>query len=353
MFRPKYSISDQLLSQLSEISEIKALVSKSKLLPEREIFLKRAAVVRMAHTSTSIEGNALKEFQVAQLAEGKRVNASEDQVREVKNYLSALKVVDKLSSAKKTFNTKDVLTIHRQVIDGLVEKEKTGSFRKGSVFVVNVLPSKKEEVAYTPPPAEKVPVLIQNLLDWLGKHQEVHPIIRAGLFHYQFETIHPFTDGNGRCGRLLTLLHLYQSGWDFKKVLILEDYYNRDRKAYYLALQTGKTYRERESVDLTSWLDYFVAGFLDEARKVKDQILNLSVVGDLTTTRNVLDRDELKIVDFVVSLGRITSSDVVEILSVPKRTAQSKLKKLEEIKVLVKNGAGPSTYYSIPRGVEK
>lgn len=351
MFKPQYHISNHLLNQLSEISEIRALVSRSRLLPEREIFLKRSALIKMAHTSTSIEGNNLKEFQVAQLAEGKRVNAPEDQIREVKNYLSALKTIDRLSNAKKTFNIKDLLAVHRQVVDGLIGKEKSGSFRKWPVFVVNVLPDEREEVAYTPPVAEIVPVLMQDLLDWLGRHQEIHPIIKAGLFHYQFETIHPFTDGNGRCGRLLTLLYLYQSGWDFKKVLILEDYYNRDRKSYYLALQTGKTYRGRENVDLTSWVNYFVTGFLDEARRVKDQILSLLVLGNLSTTRNVLDKDELKIVDFVINLGRITSTDVVEILSVPKRTAQAKLKKLEEIKVLVKKGAGPSTYYTVSQSV--
>ncbi|HNP89503.1 MAG TPA: hypothetical protein PKI75_02645, partial [Candidatus Woesebacteria bacterium] len=88
MFAPKYSISDKILNSLTEIAEIKSLVGRSKLLPEREVFLRRAAVIKMAHTSTSIEGNALKEFQVAQVAEGKNINAAEDQIKEVKNYLT-------------------------------------------------------------------------------------------------------------------------------------------------------------------------------------------------------------------------------------------------------------------------
>ena len=130
--------------------------------------------------------------------------------------------------------------------------------------------------------------------------------------------------------------------------MVLEDYYNRNRKAYYEALQTGKTYEVRQEVDLSQWLEYYVKGFLDEARRVKDQVLSLSVVGNLHATRNVLDQDELKIVDFVVTMGQVTSSDVVGILEVPKRTAQAKLKKLEDIKVLEKVGAGPTTYYIIP-----
>jgi len=347
MFNPKYTVSNQIVNQLSEIAEIKTLVSRLTLLPEREIFLRRTAIIKMAHTSTSIEGNRLQEYQVAQVAEGKKINAEEKQVREVKNYLSALKEIDKLSESKSKFNVDNILKIHRIVAGGLIEKEKVGVFRSNPVYIVNILPDKNEEVVYTPPPAKNVPRLIENLLSWLENNKEIHPIVRAGLFHYQFETIHPFTDGNGRTGRLMTLLYLYQSGWDFKKILVLEDYYNRIRKAYYQALQTGDTYKVRQEADLSKWLEYYVAGFLDESKKVKDQVLSLSVIKNVQATRNTLDKDELKIVDFLITMGQITSSDVVDILDIPKRTAQAKLKKLEDIKALKKVGAGPTTYYKI------
>lgn len=338
-----------MLNQLSEIAEIRSIIERSKLLPSREVFLRKAAVVKMAHTSTSIEGNLLEEYQVAKLAEGKKIQAPEDQIKEVENYLQALGYVDRLADSKDKFNVDDILNIHKVVINGLVDKEKSGIWRKKQVYVVNILEKGREEIAYTPPPAKEVPALIVDLLNWLKQNQQVHPIVRSGLFHYQFETIHPFTDGNGRTGRLLTLLHLYQSGIDFKKILVLEDYYNRNRKKYYEALQTGDTYESRQEVDLNSWLEYYIQGFLDEAKKVKDRVLSLSVVGDIHATRNILDTDELKIVDFVVTMGQITSSDVVDILQIPKRTAQSKLKKLENIKVLAKQGAGPATYYVIPK----
>ena len=316
MFNPKYTITDQIVNQLSQIAEIKSIVERSRLLPAKEIFLKRAAIVKMAHTSTSIEGNRLQEYQVAKLMQGIKIQADSDQIKEVGNYLSALKLVDRLAQSK--IEERDILNIHKIVVNA-------------------------------PPDSNEVPGLVKNLLEWLNKSREVHPIIRAGLFHYQFETIHPFTDGNGRTGRLLTLLHLYQSAWDFKKILVLEDYYNRDRKKYYQALQTGKTYKSRQRADLTKWLEYFVEGFLDEAKRVKDAIINISVIPDINTQRNILTTDELKIVDFTISIGRITSSDVVDILQVPKRTAQAKIKRLEDIRVLEKHGAGPATYYVIPK----
>lgn len=164
-------------------------------------------------------------------------------------------------------------------------------------------------------------------------------------------SIHPFTDGNGRTARLLTLLHLYQSKWDFRKVLVLEDFYNRNRQAYYKALDTGSTYGKRLGMDLTSWLTYFVDGFLEEAVRVHEQILRLSVLGKNTTQEAKLGTKELRLIDFVVTIGKITSSDVVEILEVPKRTAQAKLQKLHTLRILRKKGAGPATYYTLNTGV--
>lgn len=348
MFKPNFRITSKMLNHLSEVAEIKAMVERSPLLPAREAFLRRAAVVRMAHTSTSIEGNKLEEYQVRELAEGKKVRAEADQIKEVENYLVALQKVDEIFERQSTFTVEDILLIHRTTIGGLIDKEKVGILRKGPVYIVNLMPGGDEELAYTPPTSGEVPGLVGNLLEWLVNAQDEHPIVRSGLFHYQFETIHPFTDGNGRVGRLLTLLHLYQSGWDFRRVLVLEDYYNRDRKRYYEALQTGDTYASREGADLTGWLEYFIEGFLDEVLRVKEQILALGVVGEAGLTRNVLSNDELRIVDFVVTVGRVTSNDVMDILRVPKRTAQAKLKRLEDIGVLAKQAAGPATYYVIP-----
>ena len=207
-------------------------------------------------------------------------------------------------------------------------------------------PSGKEQLVYTPPAWQAVPRLLDDLILWLNESAAVHPIIRAGILHYQFETIHPFTDGNGRVGRLLTLLHLYQSAWDFRKVLVLEDYYNENRKNYYQALHTGSTYKKREYINITPWLTYFIKGFWEEAFRVKEQILSLQVgAGDITTRR--LTADELRIVDFLVTMGKITSADVVDILKIPKRTAQAKLKKLELYRIVKKISAGPMTYYSL------
>lgn len=344
MFKPKYRITDKILNSIAKISEINSLIQKSKITPAREIFLKKVATIGMAHSSTSIEGNTLDQYQVKMLVDGKKIVAENKQILEVTNYLKSLKLIDKIHESKVFFESREILDIHKSVITGLIDLNKVGVFRKVPVYIVNVLPSGHEELVYTPPKFDKVERLISELLDWLHKTDDIHPIIKAGIFHYQYVSIHPFTDGNGRSARLLTLLYLYQHGYVFKKSLVLEDFYNNDRKRYYENLQTGVNYKNREDADLTGWLEYFTEGFLFEAYRVKDLILSFSNDSKASV---VLNKNELKIVDFTVNMGKITSDEVVKILDIPKRTAQDKLKKLVEIKILKKMGSGSNTYYIV------
>ncbi len=343
MFNPKYQITDKILSDLTKISEIKSLVEKSNIMPAREIFLKKVATVGMAHSSTSIEGNSLNEYQVGLLAKGEKVVAGAREILEVKNYLQALKLVDKIHESGRLFDEKTILDVHKSVITGLIDKNKIGVFRNGPVYIVNISLG-REELVYTPPKFDKVKTLLDELMEWMNKKDDIHPIIKAGIFHYQFVSIHPFPDGNGRSTRLLTLLYLYRAGYVFKKSFVLEDFYNNDRKRYYENLQTGKTFESRENADLTGWLEYFTEGFLFEVQRVKDLIL---LSPNKSKKQIVLNKDEIKIVDFTLNIGRITSDDVTDILSVPKRTAQDKLKKLVDLGVIKKIGLGPNTYYKV------
>ncbi len=208
----------------------------------------------------------------------------------------------------------------------------------------------REKLRYEGPPPEKVAFLINELLKWLAqtKKEFLHPVIKAALFHYQFVKIHPFTDGNGRMARLLVNLILYRENWDFRKVIVLEDYYNRDRIVYYNALTASDGEKYHEGKDVTPWIEYFVQGFLIEARKAEEKITSMGF-GKVTESSEqiFLDRDEIQIMDFLTTTGRITSQDVQDILKVAKRTAQLKLKTLVDKGLLRTLGSGPSTFYVI------
>ncbi len=186
-----------------------------------------------------------------------------------------------------------------------------------------------------------VPALLADLLAWYNSNPQIHPIIRAGILHHRFESIHPFTDGNGRTGRLLTLLSLYQSGWDFRRGLVLEEYYNLDRRSYYLALQDG-------GINLMDWLSYFVKGFWVETLRLHESINSL-LSGAGTLTSRKLDTNDLKLIDFVVTLGKITSADVCDILNTPLRTSQFRLARLVKFGIIRRTGAGRATFYRLAK----
>src|SRR3989344_1152305 len=124
MFEPKYIISTLTLSNITEIAEIKAVVERSRALPLNEAQLRRQAILRMAHTSTSIEGNKLAQFEVGKVLEGKAVRASQKDILEVENYYSALQMLDQMAKTKHSITVEELLILHKTVINGLVDKEK-------------------------------------------------------------------------------------------------------------------------------------------------------------------------------------------------------------------------------------
>lgn len=352
MLKPKYTITPKILSSISEITEIKTIIERSRVLPLNEAQLKRQAILRMAHTSTSIEGNKLAQFEVGKVIEGKSVRAPQKDILEVENYYAALQLMDELSKSKHSLTQEEILKMHRQVINGLVEPKKIGAFRPAAIYVLHDLGDGREKVLYKGPVAKKVPEMINELLDWLkdSKIEGIHPIIQAGIFHVQFVTIHPFTDGNGRSVRLLTQLLLYRNNWDFRKILVLEDYYNRDRMSYINHIHEVVGYSYKPGEDLTPWLEYFIEGFLIEARKALGQIQQIGFGKVSKKSEQVfLDKDEIQIMDFLTTNGRITSDDIADIFNITKRAAQLKLKKLLDSKLLVSQGNGPSTYYILSK----
>ncbi|TSC86619.1 MAG: Uncharacterized protein G01um10147_831 [Microgenomates group bacterium Gr01-1014_7] len=337
---------------MTEIAGIKAVVERSRVLPLNEAQLRRQAILRMAHTSTSIEGNKLAQFEVGKVIEGKAVRASQKDILEVENYYKALKLLDEMSKSKKDITDDEILKLHRTVIAGLVENKKSGKWRPGDVYVLDDLGDGREMLRFKAPSAKQVPTLIRSLLAWLkaSKKENIHPIIRAATLHLEFVSIHPFTDGNGRVARLLTQLQLYRDGWDFRKILVLDDYYNRDRLSYYNAEAAvqGKIYKK--NADFSSWFEYFTTGFLVEARKAMEQIKSIGFGKVSRKSEQIfLGRDEIQIMDFLTTTGRITSDDVVDILGVAKRTAQLKLKNLSDKGLLKLSGKGPASYYTLAK----
>lgn len=348
MFKPKYNITPSILSKITEIVEIKAAIERSRVLPLNEAQLRRQAILRMAHTSTSIEGNKLAQFEVGKVFEGQTVRAPQKDILEVENYINGIKLLDKLSKLSGELSLVEIMQTHKVVIKGLVKEDKVGTIRPADVYVLDDLGDGREMLRFKAPSASKVIELLTDLLNWIkiAKKERIHPILIAGIFHLEFVSIHPFTDGNGRVTRLLTQLLLYRLGWDFRKIIVLEDYYNQNRLAYYNALHSEEGKEYVQGREFTNWLEYFTTGFLVEAKKALGKIQSIGYGRVSKKSEQIfLDKDEIQIMDFLSTTGRITSDDASDILNVTKRAAQLKIKKLLKNKLIQLRGSGPATYY--------
>lgn len=348
MFNPKYKLTNKILGDLTAIAEAKSIIERAKILPKQELQLRRQATIRMTHHSTEIEGNRLNMRQVEALYANKKIDAPDRDIYEVKNYLNALKFIEKTVLEKKQITDKIILKIHRLVTAKTMEPQFCGKYRPGPIYVVRRRIGMPIETIYTGPRAKNVPNLMANLVGWLKKSEKenINPIIVAAIAHLEFAAIHPFNDGNGRTARSLATLLLYQRGYDFRRLFALEDYYNTDRPLYYKAINFGKTYDKRKK-DVTSWLEYFIKGFRKEIESVKNNIFSLSShnIDGKIDSQIYLSPEQLKIIDFLDQMNRITSKDVEDILSCPKRTAQLHVQKLKKIKMIKSVGKGKATYY--------
>jgi len=350
MFNPKYTITHQILNDLMEVAEIKSLVLHTPILPKQELKLRRRALVRMIHSSTSIEGNILNRYEVEKVLAGKKVDAPQRDIFEVKNYSNALYYISKFVEKKRKITVKTILEIHRLVTKNTIAQAQCGYFRKSKVYVVSRRGNEIIKISYTGPEAEQVPKLVRDLVNWLEKtaKQAICPIVAAGLAHSEIAAIHPFADGNGRTARLLATLILYQREYDFRKLFALEDYYNHDRPAYYKAIHLGKNYEERLKADSTNWLEYFIKGFKVEMDNVRNAVIPLSLDVKMKGKINgpvYLDKNQIKIIDFMMTMGRIDSNDVVDILDVDKRTAQRYINEILKTKLIRKERKGPASFY--------
>ena len=352
MFNPKYSLTNSMIQMLTSIAESKAIIERAKILPAQELKLRRQALVRMSHSSTAIEGNRLNINEVEALFASKKIDAPERDIYEVENYLKALKYIEKIVKSNKSITERVLLNIHKLVTNRTLPEEQSGHYRKSQVYIVRRRLGFSDEVVYTGPNALQVPKLCKNLLFWIAESEKnkINPIIVAGITHQEIAAIHPFADGNGRTARALATLVLYKQGYDFRRLFALEDYYNRDRQAYYRAINIGKNYKERK-VDFTPWLLYFINGFKEEIDNIKSKINVLAtkkITGGISS-QIFLSKHQITILDFLDQVGKITISDVIDILKCPKRTAQLILQKLKKLGIIKQVGKGPSSAYIIKK----
>jgi len=347
-YKPKYTISGKILKQIGEIEVSRHVVQTAPLVPLWEAKFREEAVKKTIHHGTHLEGNLLSEEQAEKVIEGRQgeILGRERDVQEVLNYRNVLEFIDKYSFSD--YNDKILRKIHQLVVERILDLSESGIYRKVGVVVKN---NRTGEVTFRPPPAVAVPVQIKEFFDWLDSREgrEDHPVLRAGVTHYELARIHPFLDGNGRTARVMALMVLFEEGYDVKRFLSLDEHYDLDPAKYYEALKTV----ERVNGDLTFWLEYFCEGLALSLGGVRDRVTSLSrdvrLKSRLGDEQVALSDRQIKIIKLAEKArGRFTTTEAKAWFPmVSKDTVLREINKLVEKGIMVKKGITKGSYYQL------
>ena len=305
---PPYKITPKIIDLVSKISEV-----VGGFYAHEELRLHRINRIKTIQGSLAIEGNTLSTDQITAILDGKPVVAPINEVQEIRNAIKTYELLDELNPN----NIDDLLKAHLTMEAGFIDD--AGRFRRGGVGV-----TAGNEVIHYAPPAERVPHLMNDLFEWLNKTEE-HPLIKSSVFHYEFEFIHPFSDGNGRTGRLWQTLILSQWRPVFKN-LPIENIVYKYRKEYYHAIA--------------------VSGGLEGCWPFIEFIL--SVIDETLTMENTAPRtNRNKIIDQIRINPKITRNELATRLGLTPDGVKYHLRKMTAEGVITRQGSARSGYWMV------
>ena len=359
MFEPVFSITSKIANYLIKIGILKQEIQDLPITPTVLASLRESARLRTMHYSTYIEGNKLTLEQVEGIIQkGKKFPEFKRDEAEILGYYEALKYIKSISSIYKKITEEDIKNIHALIMAGGKSKVKPTPYRTGQNAIYE---GYSKKIVYLPPEAKDVENLMKELVKWLNKsEQEALPCpLRAAIAHYQFVTIHPYYDGNGRTARLLATVMLHRGGYDLKGLYSLDEYYAKNLPAYYNALSVGNShnyYLGRAQADITNWLSYFCQGMLDSFEKVKTHALLEYHKGTEDKSKFLRDFDpkQQAILSFFKKNKVISSKNIQEFFNLSSRSARALcLQWVKENFLVVKNPAKKNRLYDLNPEINK
>ena len=319
-YTPPYTITSKILLLTNEITEMITKVSavkKEKTAP----VLRKKNRVRSITGSLQIEGNTLSEEEVTALIEGKRVLGSVREIAEVKGAIKAYEQIEQYDPKK----LDDLLLAHKRMMGGILEN--AGVFRSGNVGIYG-----KEGVSHVAPPPYRVPELMGELFAWLGNTTE-HPLITSSVFHYEFEFIHPFRDGNGRIGRLWQSVIL-GSFRDIFYFVPIESVVKKHQKAYYEALESAGSAGESTP---------FIEFMLENIHQSVKEFLKEYQKSDLESSQ----KSDQKIVALMKQDAKITIKELALRLDMSESGIKKVITKLKKEGKITRVGSAKGGYWQV------
>ncbi len=347
MYSPKFTITNKILKNIGIIEACKEVVDHAPLLPYYEKQFRNDALVRAVHHGTHIEGNELNLSQAEKVMMGQDVVARERDIQEVINYRKTMNYINDLGFKIKDLRIDEeiIKKLHKITINKILPEEKCGEYRKTQVVVKN---NQTLEVSFRPPQAKAISPQIRDLIVFINSSldQDIHPVLKSGIVHYELVRIHPFLDGNGRVARALSTLILFLEGYDIRKFFSLEEYFDSQATNYYRALQSV----EKSGGDLTFWLEYFTEGLAIELSKIKEKVEKISVDGKLREKLGgkplLLTDRQLKIVEYIQKTGYLQNRAFSGLFPmVSEDTILNELKGLVKTGIIKKHGITKGARY--------
>ncbi|MEO5645552.1 MAG: Fic family protein [Bacteroidia bacterium] len=310
--------------------KVSALNVYSLMIPDVEIFI-RMHIVKEATTSSKIEGTQTQ-LEEAVLSKFQVNEEGRDDWQEVQNYIRAMNFsIAELDSLP--LSNRLLKATHQLLMQDVRGTHKApGEFRRSQNWIGG---SSLKDAVYVPPHHTEVEALMSDLEKFLHNRKiHVPHLIRIAIAHYQFETIHPFLDGNGRLGRLLITLYLVSNRILKKPSLYLSDFFERNRQLYYDNL-TGV----RTKNDLIQWIKFFLAGVIETADK------SIAVFDSILALRKTIEEEKIitlgkrsplarKMLDYICTKPVITVSDLIDELKTSKPTANALVKDFVRLNIL-------------------
>jgi Fic family protein len=288
--------------------------------------LRYSARLAATHYSTQIEGNRLTQAQVEHVLAGAHFPGRERDEAEVRNYYKALEYVESLAAEDVPIGEEAVQRVHALVVTG---KPVFDPYRDGQNVIRD---SASGAIVYLPPEAPDVPGLMADLFAWIAgqlDRREMPAPIVAAITHYQYATIHPYYDGNGRTARLLATLVLHRAGYGLKGIYSLDQHYASDLAAYYKALTVGPPhnyYLGRAETDITGFIDFFCQSMADALAAVRVRAAEAAATGtssDDSAALRRLDPRKRLLLELFRDTGTATTAAMASYLGLSPRTVNS------------------------------
>ena len=322
MYKPPFTVSAKAINLIAKIS---SQLERYAIRMEQEdtLRLRRANRIKTIHSSLAIEGNTLSEGEVQAVLEGKKVVAPLKEIQEVKNAIKTYELYPKLNP----FSIQDLLLAHGTMMSGLVDE--AGMFRKGGVGVFD-----GNKPIHIAPPADRVRDLMSDLFGWL-ENADDHLLIRSCVFHYEFEFIHPFADGNGRIGRLWQSLILGRLNPIFEH-LPVENMVYSNQQAYYHAIN-----RSSDLGDSGPFIDFML-----------EEILNALVDHQGKSNADIADEkglnyQQLRVLGYLRADRHTTAAKIAAYLDMSARQIERMLADMKAKGILRRIGANRNGYWEI------